>query len=98
MYGAYSQNASDPIALARPAVQKVIPPSPMEACFGKYVDMPVSQYTGTPQISIPLFNLNGGIIKLPVSVCYHASGLEVEEIAGWVGIGWDLQAGGSISR
>ncbi|MFC2123940.1 hypothetical protein ACFLU5_03935 [Bacteroidota bacterium] len=98
IYGSHAQDASDIFDLGTPSVQGVIPPSPSVAGFGKYVDMPVSHFTGIPQILIPLFNLMEGEISLPVSLSYHTSGLQVEEIAGWVGTGWTIHAGGSISR
>lgn len=76
----------------------VIPPSPTASSFQKYIDMPVSLYTGTPSISIPLFELKTGQLSLPISLSYHASGLKVSERASWVGAGWTLNAGGAVSR
>jgi hypothetical protein len=75
-----------------------IPPPPDAASLGKYGDIPVSTYTGIPQISIPLYELKGRHLSLPISLSYHASGVKVEEISSWVGIGWSLNAGGVITR
>ena len=72
--------------------------SPNAASLGKYGDIPVSYHTGVPNISIPLYTVTSGSLKLPVSLSYHASGLKVEENASWVGAGWALNAGGAITR
>src|SRR5579863_7043768 len=72
--------------------------SPTAASLGKYGDIPVSYNTGIPNISIPIYSVQAGSLKLPISLSYHASGLKVEEEAGWVGAGWALNAGGMITR
>ncbi|MEO1051537.1 MAG: hypothetical protein AAFX87_12980 [Bacteroidota bacterium] len=76
----------------------VIPPSPEAASLGKFVDLPVSLYTGVPQISVPIYTIQGRGLNLPVSISYHASGLKVEEIGSWIGSGWTLNATGVVSR
>lgn len=72
--------------------------SPNAASLGKYGDIPVSYNTGIPQISIPIYTIESGSLKLPISLSYHASGLKVQEPASWVGAGWSLNAGGMITR
>jgi hypothetical protein len=76
----------------------IIPPSPEAAALGKYGDVPVSKYTGVPDISIPLYTLQSKNIQVPITLSYHASGIKVEEEASWVGLGWALNAGGVITR
>lgn len=66
--------------------------------FQKYTDVPVGYYTGTPSVSIPLYEIDGGSFSVPVSLSYHASGVRVNDISNWVGLGWNLNAGGMISR
>jgi len=77
---------------------KVSIASPTAASLGKYGDIPVSYNTGIPNISIPIYTVTSGYLKLPISLSYHASGLKVQEQAGWVGAGWSLNAGGVITR
>ena len=72
--------------------------SPTAASLGKYGDIPVSYNTGIPNISIPIYTVQSGSLKLPISLSYHAEGLKVEENASWVGAGWSLNAGGVITR
>ncbi len=76
----------------------VVPPAPEAASLGKYTDMPVNYSSGLPQISIPMFTASSRDISVPVSISYHAGGIRVEEIASRVGLGWNLQAGGNITR
>lgn len=81
-----------------PTEVNVIPPSPSVMAMNKFVDVPVSHYTGTPSISVPIYELKLNQLSLPIGLSYHASGLKVEEQAGWVGAGWALNAGGNINR
>ncbi|NJN28668.1 MAG: hypothetical protein HC819_23170 [Cyclobacteriaceae bacterium] len=75
-----------------------IPRTPNAASLGKYGDVPVSYHTGVPNISIPIYTVEEGDLSLPISISYHSSGIKVDEVASWVGLGWALNAGGVISR
>lgn len=78
----------------------VIPPSPTVAALMKFEEVPVSNYTGVPDISIPLFSTGtlSKDINLDISLKYHPSGIAADERASDVGLGWSLFAGGTISR
>ncbi|MGB3467229.1 MAG: hypothetical protein WBA74_18245, partial [Cyclobacteriaceae bacterium] len=76
----------------------VTSPSPNVSQLNKFVDIPVGNYTGTPSVSVPVFTIPMNQIALPISLNYHASGLKVSEQSSWVGAGWSLSAGGTISR
>ncbi len=73
-------------------------PSANAASLGKYGDYPVSHHTGVPDISIPIYTVQEGDLSLPISLNYHASGIKVDDVASWIGLGWSLNAGGMISR
>ncbi|MBI2273957.1 MAG: hypothetical protein HYU70_09190 [Bacteroidetes bacterium] len=77
---------------------KILPPSPNAAAFEKYGNYPVNMYTGVPQISIPLYEIQVGSLKLPITLNYHASGFKVSERASRMGLGWSLDGTGAISR
>jgi hypothetical protein len=85
--------SSDPTQLP-----DIIPPSPEAASFAKFSEVPVSHYTGLPNISVPFHTVNIDGQAFPVGLSYHARGIKVEEIASSVGIGWTLNAGGAITR
>lgn len=76
----------------------VLPVSPEAGSLGKFVDQPVSHYTGIPQIDIPIHAIKKGDIEIDISLSYHAGGNKVDEIASRVGLGWTLNAGGVITR
>ncbi len=73
-------------------------PSPNASSLGLYGELPVSYFTGVPDISVPLYTVKGKKISLPISLSYNASGLRPEVHPGWVGNGWTLLAGGGITR
>lgn len=76
----------------------IIPASPNAASLAKFGDIPVSPYTGTSDISIPIYSIQAKGVSVPVTLAYHTGGIRLAEEAGWVGLGWALNAGGMISR
>ena len=81
-----------------PYLEHIIPASPNAAALARFGEYPVSLASGVPQISIPIYDIQVGNYTLPISLDYHASGIKVDEIATSVGLGWSLNAGGTISR
>ncbi|AZI24060.1 hypothetical protein EA772_01390 [Pedobacter sp. G11] len=76
----------------------ILSPSPNAASLGKYLEIPVGEYTGIPNIEIPIYQLNQGDISMNLSLSYHAGGIKVDDIASWAGTGWSLNAGGTVIR
>lgn len=74
--------------------------SPNVASLGVFGDIPISNYTGHPQIDISLFNLSGGGQEIPVALSYNVSMVKPDVHPGWVGLGWGLNVagGGVITR
>jgi YD repeat-containing protein len=86
-----------------PAVPKLediiqIPKSPEAFAFAKYGNTSISHFSGVPNISIPIGQLKGRDITLPIELTYDASGIRVDQIASEVGLGWNLKIGGMIVR
>lgn len=75
-----------------------IPKSPEASAFAKYGNTPVSHFSGIPNISVPIGQLNGRDITIPIELTYDGSGIRVDQIASDVGLGWNLKVGGMIVR
>lgn len=75
-----------------------VPQSPEVAAFENYGTLPVNLYAGTPEIAIPVFTHIGKEMSLPITLTYDASGIKVNQIATNVGLGWNLNFGGVVSR
>ncbi len=91
----FGQTEPDP---QQTQLDRVIPVSPTAGSITRYGNTPVNYFTGSPNISIPLYEVSVGGLKVPLSLNYQYDGLKVEEIASWVGLGWNLSAGGAITR
>ncbi|MPS74112.1 MAG: hypothetical protein E2590_13335, partial [Chryseobacterium sp.] len=76
----------------------IIPPSPEAYSLGKYGNSEIGEFTGSPNINIPLFNFISGGISSGISLSYTSNGLKVDEKEGDTGLGWDFIAGGVINR
>lgn len=74
-----------------------LPRTPESSGFEKYGNIPVNELTGTPNISIPLYSVKSKFLEVPLSVSYDASGIKVNQEASWIGLGFNLQAGGRIT-
>lgn len=79
-------------------IPKTTPPSPNAASLGVYGQIPVSLFSGLPQISIPLGAAALDDASIELAMSYHGGGIRPDHHPGWVGLGWDLNAGGVITR
>lgn len=73
-------------------------PTPEVAGLGTYGTIPVSHFTGVPDISIPLYDIKEGEISVPINVRYHIASVKPTTTIGVLGLGWSLEAGGYIAR
>ena len=74
------------------------PSAPSASSLGRYGTHQVVLNNGLTPINIPLYEIQCGDLKVPIQLCYHGGGIKVEQEATWVGLGWDLDFGGSIVR
>jgi hypothetical protein len=85
-------------AQSYPFIPNIIPPSPNAATLAKFADIPVSPYTGTADITVPIYEIHTKGLDVPITLDYHTGGIRMKDESGWVGLGWALTAGGAISR
>lgn len=79
-------------------MESTLPPTPEAASAVKYVDIPLQYDMGVAHLDVPLYELAGKEISVPISLGYASSGIKMDEIAGVAGLGWALNAGGCITR
>ncbi|MBO9692959.1 hypothetical protein [Chryseobacterium sp.] len=77
---------------------KNVPTSPEVALLGRFGDIPVGHYTGTAEVSIPLYTLKIDNIEIPLALSYHTSGIKVADEATWAGLGWNFLPEGTITQ
>jgi len=58
----------------------------------------VDHSTGAFNYSVAITSIRDGNLTFPVNLFYHGSGFRVEQISSWVGMGWNLDAGATITR
>lgn len=95
-----SAQATDPFNKSMDNINKIFPAAPTANNLMKFEEVPVSYYTGIPDISIPLFNIptNSSDVNLDISLRYHPLSAKPDDRASETGLGWNLMAGGTITR
>ena len=73
-------------------------PSPEAASLAEVEDIPVGLHTGTPNFSETLYTIGGRSLELKVRLRHNGRAVRAADIPGWVGLGWSLNAGGTITR
>ncbi|MET0943979.1 MAG: hypothetical protein ABWY22_01080 [Flavobacterium sp.] len=75
-----------------------IPPSPQAYELTKYGDVPVDESSGRISLSIPVHTYTAGSLQVPISFSTSGGGVKVSQTPTWTGVGWNLNAGGVITR
>ncbi|KAB1232552.1 hypothetical protein [Chryseobacterium viscerum] len=81
-------------------LNRSLPQSPGVSSLMKFEEVPVSLYTGIPDVNIPIenFSTNSSKLNFNISLNYHPLSAKVDDVASEYGLGWSLFAGGMISR
>ncbi|SEJ26056.1 hypothetical protein SAMN04487995_3820 [Dyadobacter koreensis] len=81
------------------ASQSILTSSPVASSVLVYGNTPVSQYTGTPDINVPIHQVSFKDLSVNISLQYHhANGSKPDVFPGPVGNGFSLNNGGVITR
>ena len=72
--------------------------TPEATAFSEVNFLPINEYTGKPEIKIPIYTIQMGSLNIPIELTYNYGGVKVNSIASQVGTNWSLYAGGSIVR
>jgi YD repeat-containing protein len=73
-------------------------PSPTVANLAKYCDFLEIDQNGIVPIEIPIWDFSYKGISIPLTLSYQCSGIRVGQESSWVGLGWNFEALGFISR
>ncbi|HTJ51989.1 MAG TPA: PKD domain-containing protein [Cyclobacteriaceae bacterium] len=58
----------------------------------------VSNFAGVAPIQLPVYTINSGKLSHNIILNYSSQGYRTEDEASWVGLGFSLQVGGTITR
>lgn len=79
-------------------VQNFLAPIDPNAALPYQASHTVDQSTGKVNVKVPLAIAGPKDIPIPVELNYSTGGIKLGERASWVGLGWNLSAGGKITR
>jgi YD repeat-containing protein len=79
-------------------LENVFPPSPTAAGLGKFATTSVNYADGAAGYNIPLYEYKTNNLSIPIGLTYNTNGTRVTQVASRVGLGWNLNAGGVVSR
>lgn len=77
---------------------QITPPSPEASALGNYGNIPVGEFTGAANIDIPLLTYKTKNLEMPISLYYGSNGIKVDDFGSNVGLGWNINMGGIITK
>lgn len=72
--------------------------NPQTASLGRYGNVPINKATGKMSFSVPIYNIGIDGNSIPISLEYSYGGLILEAAPSLWGLGWNLNAYGSITK
>ncbi|MGM5630309.1 hypothetical protein O2K51_05355 [Apibacter raozihei] len=79
-------------------IENLTPPTPISESLGSYGNINVGLFTGSPDISIPIYTFKHGSNNYPIKATYSSNGVRVDEISKQLGLSWNLISTGVINR
>lgn len=73
-------------------------PSSQSVSLGVYGNLNKSSNNGALDVLLPLYTINTGNIKLPISLSYRSNGMKFSNFNTWIGKSWTLNSSGIICR
>lgn len=72
--------------------------SPNAFSFNNYGNIPVSLFSGKPDISVNLHTLTEGNIQIPITLHYDPTGVKPDLHSGWTGLNFSLSTQYAVTR
>ncbi|MBR1573443.1 MAG: hypothetical protein IJ652_01185 [Bacteroidales bacterium] len=79
-------------------LEDILPASPEPASAVRYADVPFTHSLGLAEYAVPVYELAGRQLHIPIRLLYRSGGVRVDEVGGVAGLGWTLEAGGCVTR
>ncbi len=76
----------------------VIAPTPESSFRTDFGNLPMNEYKGKQNFSLPIYNISYGEINYPILLNYAQLGVKVNDIPNDVGVSWILETGGVVNR
>lgn len=61
-------------------------------------NVPVNLYIGAPSINLPIYTLTEGRLSVPLNLNYYHAMVKPTAVAGWTGLGWELNGIPTLTR
>ena len=81
-----------------PEWDQYLPPSPNATSLVTFSESPVSYTNGSIGVGIGIVSLNSHSVPLNVGLQYNSTGVRTQEESSQVGLSWNIQSGGVITR
>lgn len=76
----------------------IIPPSPEVGKLTEAGKLSTGLHSGSANVNIPIFSFKVNSAGINIALSYNSNGIKVDDIPSRVGLGWNLVAGGVVSR
>jgi len=85
----FSQKIPDPFNTVSPNSSELVT---------KGVNVTSNQYNGSLAVNLPIITFNHRNLEIPIELSYQSNGIRIDQRPTIVGIGWNINLGGEITR